>query len=52
MKLKLPVIALFTILVSGLCLASITLAPSSAVAGDGDGTGGGSGENDGGGDGD
>lgn len=47
MKLNLAVIALFTTLVCGLCVASMTLAPSSAVAEGGDGTGGGSGQNDG-----
>jgi len=50
MKLKLAVIALFTVLVCGLYVASITLAPSSAFADGGDGTGGGSGKNDGDGD--
>jgi len=50
MKLKLAVIALFTVLVCGLYVASITMAPSSAFADGGDGTGGGSGKNDGDGD--
>ncbi len=50
MKLKLAVIALLTVLVCGLYVASITLAPSSAFADGGDGTGGGSGKNDGDGD--
>ncbi len=55
MKLKLTVIALITILVCGLSVTSVSLAPSPALAGDdngddsddaadGNGTGGGPGE--------
>ena len=48
MKLKLAVTALSALLILGLAVYPITLAPSVALAGDDDGTGGGSGETGGG----
>jgi hypothetical protein len=47
MKLKLAVIALITILVCGLSVTSISLAPSPALAGDEDDSGGSDGASDG-----